>query len=54
MDVVRSEEEIARVDNWAAESLDNGSRYPGMTYEQGIMDILAWLRGDEEIAPDEA
>lgn len=43
-DVVREPEEINRVRNWAAEGYDNGGRYPGMSYEQGIMDVLA-LRG---------
>lgn len=27
------------------------SNYPGMTYEQGIHDALAWLTGDREEPP---
>lgn len=47
------EDEVARVENWAVASLDEGTRFPGMSYEQGIIDTLAWLRGDTDIAPDE-
>lgn len=53
MQVVRTEIEIDRVENWAVEGIDEGSRYPGMSYEQGILDTLAWLRGDSDTAPDE-
>lgn len=53
MEVVRDEDEIARVENWAVEGVDEGTRYPGMSYEQGIVDMLARLRGDNDIAPDE-
>lgn len=53
MEVVRGEDEIARVENWAVEGIDEGTRYPGMSYEQGIVDALAWLRGDSDTPPDE-
>ena len=53
MNIVRSEEEIARLENWAAKGFDEGCHYPGMTYEQGIMDTLSWLCGDNDVAPDE-
>ena len=53
MNCVRNDEEIARVENWAVEGVDEGSHYPGMSYEQGIMDTIAWLRGDSEDAPGE-
>ena len=51
MQVVRTETEIARVENWAVEGIDESTHYPGMSYEQGIVDVLAWLRGDNETAP---
>ncbi len=51
MNCVRNDEEIARVENWAVEGVDEGTRYPGMSYEQGVVDTLAWLRGDSEDAP---
>ena len=49
---IRSEEEIANVENWAVDGVDEGSHYPGMSYEQGIVDTLQWLRGDTEHAPN--
>lgn len=53
MNIVRTEEQIARVENWAFQGIDQGTRYPGMSYEQGINDLLDWLRGDSDVAPDE-
>ncbi|MBD5416983.1 MAG: hypothetical protein HDR50_04850 [Desulfovibrio sp.] len=53
MNIVRSEGEIARVWNWASQGIDGGTRYPGMSYEQGLMDMLDWLTGDSDHAPDE-
>ena len=53
MYIVRTDDEIARVENWAVEGIDEGTRYPGMSYEQGIADVLAWMRGDNETPPDE-
>ena len=52
MDIVRRDTEIARVENRAVEGIDEGTRHPGMTYEQGILDTLEWLRGDSDYAPD--
>ena len=53
MQIVRTETEIARVENWAVEGIDESTHYPGMNYEQGILDVLAWLRGVNDTAPDE-
>ena len=53
MKCVRTEEEVARVENWAVAGIDGGTRYPGMSYEQGIVDALEWIRGDSDTAPDE-
>jgi hypothetical protein len=52
MKIVRSEEEIKRVEGWAEEATDNGTRYPDRSYEDGIGDLLGWLRGDMNVAPD--
>jgi hypothetical protein len=57
----RTEAEIARVEKWAAEGIrkgsrkpgEQGSRYPGMSYEQGIIDALDWVTGLTYTAPDE-
>lgn len=55
MNCIRTDEEIALVENWAvaAEGSEGGSNYPGMTYEQGVMDTIEWLRGDSDTAPNE-
>ena len=55
MNCIHTDEEIARVENWAvgAVELEGESNYPGMTYEQGVLDTILWLRGDCEDAPDE-
>lgn len=53
MQVVRTDQEIARVENWALEWAGRGSRYPGTPYEQGILDMLQWLNGELDIAPDD-
>jgi hypothetical protein len=45
-------DEIERVEEWAMHGETNGSRYPGMSYEQGIIDTLNWLQG-RGAAPDE-
>lgn len=34
------------LEDWCAEAEDEGSHYPGMTYEQGVRDTLEWLSGD--------
>lgn len=39
--------EIDDVLNQCAEAADNGvSKYPGMSYEQGIEAAICWLQGD--------
>lgn len=53
MEIVRTEAELADLENWAASSLDEGTHYAGMTYEQGIMDTMEWLRGDSDHGPHE-
>lgn len=51
--VVRTEEEINHVMNWADEGNNEGTHYAGMSYEEGITDALSWLCGDNTHAPDE-
>lgn len=53
MDVVVTDEEIDRVENWANAGISKGGRYRGMSYEEGIRDTLMWLRGDSIHPPDE-
>lgn len=49
--IVRSEKEIDDVLNQAADGIEDGSIYPGMSYEQGIQDFAGWLFGDTDDAP---
>lgn len=49
--IVREDAEIVRVDNWAVEAMDTKSNYPGMSYEQGVADAIAWLLGGTDTAP---
>lgn len=54
MHIVRTDDEIADLENWAIEGFDLGSRYPGMSYEQGILDTLEWLQGITDQIYDDA
>lgn len=53
MNCIRTDDEIARVENWAVVASNGETNYPGMNYEQGVIDTILWLRGDIENAPDE-
>lgn len=49
--VVRSDSQIDNVRNWAIDGVDKGTRYPGMSYEQGVEDMAAWLFGESDENP---
>ena len=54
--IKRTAEEIDEQMNRAREEEDGGSRYPGMTYEQGIRAAIDWITtdgGDEPPMPEE-
>ena len=54
--IKRTAEEIDEQMNRAWEEEDGGSRYPGMTYEQGIRAAIDWITtdgGDEPPMPEE-
>lgn len=51
--IVRSEKDINRVLDWAAEGENEGSHFPGNSYEEGIRAMYEWLVGLENMAPDE-
>lgn len=40
---MRSESEIQDMHNEAVVRADQTSKYPGMTYEQGVADALEWV-----------
>ena len=48
-----TEAEIVRVTDWASVRVEeNHSDFLGFSYEEGVRDTLAWLRG-EGLAPDD-
>jgi len=50
--VKRSDEEIDEQLNIAMEQFDKGgSKFPGMTYEQGVAEALQWVLGDSDDQP---
>lgn len=38
--------EIDNVLIWCFEAIDNGSHFPGMTYEDGVEAAIRWLQGE--------
>lgn len=52
-EIERSEEEINDVLNKAMEGVDKGSKWPGMSYEQGVLAALDWLFGTVDFNPME-
>lgn len=51
-EIVRSQEEIDDVLNKVSDQLDEGgSKFPGMSYEDGLRSMQAWLVGDSDDHP---
>jgi hypothetical protein len=48
---VRPDGQVDNLRNWAADGINTGTKYSGMSYEQGIEDTLAWLFGDTDENP---
>lgn len=51
--VNRPDEEVGRVLIWAAEGCGEGTQCSDKSYEQGVLDAIAWLRGETDVAPGE-
>lgn len=49
----RSEEEINDQLCAAVEAMDQGSKYPGMSYEEGVKYALEWVLGYSDEKPME-
>lgn len=49
----RSDDEVDEQLNLAAEGVDGGSRWPGMSYEQGVEAALRWMAGQADEKPME-
>ena len=50
---VRSQEEIEEQQDRCQEGREKGSKYPGMSYEEGILVTIDWLFGDTDEKPME-
>jgi hypothetical protein len=54
MDIVRTDEQIDEQINAACEQNEEGTtRWPGMTYEQGVDNALRWVTGQSDDVPME-
>jgi len=49
---VRSEKEVDELREWADEGVQNGTRYRGMSYEDGVSETLRWLAGETDDNPN--
>jgi hypothetical protein len=43
MKIIRTDEEIESIYEQARQGEANGSKFPGMSYEEGIVALLDWL-----------
>ena len=48
---MRTQSEIFDVLDKCAEGFENGSAYPGMSYEEGVRAGIEWLIGDTDENP---
>ena len=49
--IQRTDQQINDLLNKAINAFDNGTNYPGMSYEQGILDAINWLIGQTNDNP---
>lgn len=48
MVIKQTEQAIANIENWAFNNLDMGiTIHPSASYERGVVDALAFLRGED-------
>lgn len=50
--IVRDEEQIERVRDWAQDAVCEDRTDYDLTYEQGVYDMAMWLLGQMDEAPD--
>lgn len=54
MEIIPSQTEIDDVLNQCSESADSGrSKFPGMSYEQGVEAAILWMQGNSDTNPME-
>lgn len=51
--IVRSAEEIDELLDKCSDGINDGTLYPGISYEQGIQEAIYWLTGFHDINPME-
>ena len=51
--ITRTSSEINEQIDLANEGIDQGSKFPGMSYEEGIKNTIDWLYGNIEEPPME-
>lgn len=51
--IIRTTDEIEEVESAAISAIGEGSRFPGMTYEDGIDAVLRWLVEEDADHPFE-
>ena len=51
--IARTDDEIDEQLNKAADGIEDGTQYPGMSYEDGIQQFWLWLTGETEEKPFE-
>jgi hypothetical protein len=49
--IVRTNAEVDDLLNRASDAEMDGSRFPGMSYEQGLLYAIRWLIGEEDEDP---
>jgi hypothetical protein len=49
--IERTDEEIEDLLDKVVDSFNNGTNFPGMSYEQGIMYAIQWLTGQSDDNP---
>lgn len=52
MEILRSEQEIYQLlDQCSEAEAMSTSKFPGMSYEQGVKEAIEWLTGDSDCYP---
>jgi hypothetical protein len=51
--LARTDDEINGQLDLALDGIDNGSKWPGMSYEQGVEAALLWVTGQDDEKPME-
>ncbi|MDA2916466.1 hypothetical protein MYX64_06455 [Nitrospinae bacterium AH_259_B05_G02_I21] len=50
-EVTRSSSEISETIHRAYDYINQGSKFPGMSYEEGIISMWEWLTGNQKEGP---